>query len=454
MSPAPVARATSLSTAIQAKVPMMALLGGPKQADRVENVIRELATAQIGVVRISNPLVSPLSLERLVLQITRDEVDEVSRDETERVLRALIARSDMRRQVVVVVEQAETLTAEALEFLHGLSGLSHPSLAPVQVALVGSPTLGARIEPYGACIVGDPADLAASTAVQTPTLAMEPVRSRIGTWLGPKVLLAGLGLGGVAAALFLINGSAQPKFSSSPPLASRLTPETNQPRSSATAGGTQLTAAATSPPVPAAPLIQPMDQQPSTETLPTPAQSPPPAELPVAVPPPTPSAPSPEDAATARAALYRKFTAFLGSRSLGKRLSPLEREALFQEYLSRHQGVPSSSQTASSTQTDTSRIPGDPRVLLFFVSGSEPDLSAAQQQADLLWDRVAGLELRPVPDVLSVPTIRYEFPSDRAAALALAQTTRAQGGEWLIEDTTASPKRSGPGTIEMWLPRR
>lgn len=117
---------------------MMALLGGPKQAAKVEIAIRELAAAHIGFVRISNPLVSPLSLERLVLQITRDKAGKVRRDNAERVLRALIARSDTRRQVVVVVEQAETLAPEALEFLHGLPGLSHPSLAPVQVALVGA----------------------------------------------------------------------------------------------------------------------------------------------------------------------------------------------------------------------------------------------------------------------------------------------------------------------------
>ena len=459
MSPTPIAQATSLAAAIRAKVPMMALLGGPKQAARVEIAIRELAGVHIGFIRISNPLAAPLSLERLVLQITRHKADEVRRDKAERVLRALIAQSGTRRQVVVVVEQAETLTPKALEFLHGLPGLSHPSLVPVQVALVGTPELGARLADNRTYIIRDPADPAPATAGQTPIPAAQaprPSASRKGRPRFEVPLLAGLGLCAVVAILFMIHGPFQPgTIPHSPTPPSTLTPTETQAPSSPTASEPQQTAAAAPQDLPVAPSIQPAGQQP-TETPPALAQASPqasPAELPAPEPPASPSTPPLEDAATARARLYREFTAFLNTRSLGRRLLQAEREALFQDYLARHQAAPPSPQTAAPAEVETSRIPGEPRVLLFFASGSDLDRMAAEHQAELLRNRVAGLELQPAPAVPAIPTIRYEFLADRTAAFALAQTTLAQGGEWQVEDMTASPKRPEPGMIEMWLPR-
>lgn len=430
---------------------MMALLGGPKQAAEVEIAIRELAAAHIGFVRISNPFVSPMSLKRLVLQIARDETDEARRDNAERVLRALIAQSDARRQVVVVVEQAETLTPKALEFLHGLPGLSHPSLAPVQVALVGAPALGARIADNRTYIIRDPADPAPATAVQAPALALQtprPCASRKGRPRSEVLFLAGLGFCGVVAILLMIHGPFQPDAIPRSPTPPR-TPTEMQAPSSPGSSEPQQTATAAPQVLPVAPLTQPAGQQP-TETPLALAQAPA-AGLPVPEP---PFALPLEDAATARAQLYREFAAFLDTRSLGRRLPQAEREALFQEYLARHQATPSSPQAAALAEVETSRIPGEPRVLLFFASGSDPDRAAAERQAELLRDRVAGLELQPALAVPAIPTIRYEFPADRTAALALARTTRAQSGEWQVEDETASPKRPEPGTVEMWLPRR
>lgn len=112
-------------------------------------------------------------------------------------------------------------------------------------------------------------------------------------------------------------------------------------------------------------------------------------------------------------------------------MSQAEREALLQKCLARHQTTLNSAQAAAPAKVDTSRITGEPRVLLFFVAGSDADRAAAEQQAELLWDRVAGLDLQPVP---AVPTIRYDFTADRTAALALAQTTWAPGGKWHVAE--------------------
>ena len=460
MSLIPIALANNLADAIRANVPIMALLRGPNQPAEVENAIRQLAEDQIGFVRVCNPLVSPLSLERLMFQITGDEAGEGRQDNIESVRRALIARSTMLRQIVVVVEQAETLAPEALEFLHDLPGLSHPSLAPVQVALVGSLALGARLADNRTYIIRDPADPVLASAVPVPTPAPRetwPAVAREGRPRSKKLLLASLVLFGAGGILLMVYGAFE---ADTVPLAPTpfptLTPAVRQAPSPTIASEPQQTATAAPQPLPVAPPVQPA-VQPLADTTPASEQASP--QLSQVEPPiPEPPIPPSVQAANDRARLYREFTAFLDTSVLRKRLSQTERKALLQEYLARHQTTLSGSQTAGSiarpTETEALRIPGEPHVLLFFASGSNPDFTAAEHLGELLRSRVAGFDLQPVAAVPEIPTIRYEFPADRTAALALAQTTRAPDGAWQVEDMTASPKRPEPGTIEMWLPRR
>ena len=356
---------------------------------------------------------------------------------------------------MVVVEQADTLTDDALEFLQGLPGLSHPGLAPVQVVLVGTPALRERIVDDRTYIIPSHAVPAPATVDETSMFAHEaiwppddeskPPRSR-------KPLVAGLGVCGLVALLFLVYGQFQPDtipFSPTPPSAPM--PAKAKTASSPTADEPPQTATATSQAISAAPSHEPSKQ----ELVEAPQATPrvPPADLPVPDLPLPRLTPPLEDAATTRARLYREFTAFLDTRGLGKRMPQAEREALFQEYLARRQATPSSSQSATPAQVEESRILSKARVLLFFASGSSPDRAAAEHQAELLQNRVAGLELQPVLALPTIPTIRYESPADRATALALAQTTPVEHGEWLIESMTAGPNGSQPGTIEMWLPR-
>ena len=460
MNPIPIAQTNNLADAIRANVPVMALLRGPEQPAEVENAIWQLAADQIGFVRVCNPLVSPLTLERLLFQITGDAAGEGPQDNLESVQRALIARSTMQRQIVVVVEQAETLAPEALEFLHGLPGLSHPSLAPVHVALVGSLALGARLADNHIYIIGAPADPVPASAVSVPTLAPRETRPAVARKGRPRadiLLVASLVLFGAGGILLMIYGVSEPDtvplaLTSSP----TLTPAVRQAPSPTIASEPPQTATAAPQPLRVAPPLQPT-VQPSAEAPPAPEQTSPQNsqfEPPIPEPPIPPSV----QAANDRARLYREFTAFLDTSVLRKRLSQTERKALLQEYLARHQATLPRSQTAGPTARPTkieaARIPGDPQVLLFFASGSDPDLAAAEHLGELLRSRVAGLDLQPVAAVPEIPTIRYEFPADRTAALALAQTTRARDGAWQVEDMTASPKRPEPGTIEMWLPRR
>ncbi|RYY16265.1 MAG: hypothetical protein EON55_04740 [Alphaproteobacteria bacterium] len=456
MSSKPVARTTNLVDSIRANVPMFALLREQKQPAEVENAIRQLAEDQIGFVRVRNPLIAPLSLDRLVLQITGDDADEQSLDNIDRVRRSLIARSTMQRQIVVVVEQAETLTPEALDFLHGLPGLNDPSVAPVQVALVGSSALGARLADSPTYIIRDPAVAAPASVPPAPKIVSQEARLSTSRKQRPRsasLLVASLVLTAAGAILFMVHGAFQ---ADTIPLGPTLTPTLTPAPSPTIASEPPQTVTAAMPVLPepqsVPPPVQPV-AEPSSALEPTVPQV-----SPIEPPIPEPPVPPLQQAATDRARLYREFTAFLDTSPMGRRLSQAEREALLQDYLARHQTTLSSSQAAeqpiASTRVQAFRIPGEPRVLLFFIAGSDPDLTAAKQEAELLRDRVAGLELQPVSAVPRLPTIRYEFPADRTAALALAETTPAPGGAWQVEDITASPKRPQPGTIEMWLPRR
>ena len=456
MSSKPIEQVTNLTDAIRANVPMLALLRGQRQPAEVETAIRQLAEDQVGFVRVRNPLIALLSLERVVLQITGDDAGEGPQDNLERVRRALIARSTMRRQIVIVVEQAETLTPEALEFLHGLPGLSDPSLAPVQVALVGSSALGARLADSRIYMIHDPAVAVPASVVPTPKIVPQETRPSASRKERPRsasLLVASLVLIGAGAILFMVYGAFEPDTI---PLGPTPAPTLTQAPSPTIASEPPQTATAALPASPepqsVSPAVQPVAE--SSPALEPASPQGPPAEPAI----PEPPVPPFDQAATDRARLYREFTTFLDTSPMGKRLSQTERAALLQEYLVRHQASPSSSKAAgqpdASTEVQAFRIPGEPRVLLFFIAGSDTDLTAAKQEAELLRDRVAGLELQPVSAVPTIPTIRYEYPADRTAALVLAETTQAPGGTWQVEDMTASPKRLEPGTIEMWLPRR
>jgi hypothetical protein len=448
MSPKPVARATNLTDAIRANLPMVALLRAQKQPGEVENVMLQLAEDQIGFVRVRNPLITSLSVERLVLQITGDDVGEGLQDNLERVRRALVARSTMGRQIAVVVEQAETLTPEALEFLHGLPGLSDPSLAPVQVALVGSSALGARLADSRAYIIRNPAEAVPASAIPAPTIVPQETRPNVSRKRRPRseiFLLASLVLFGGGDLVYDLRRGPARYHSAWPDArphadASAFADDHERTTADRHSGSAGVARAAVS-----SPAVQPVAELPIALEQASPQV--PPLEPPL----PEPPMPPLEQAATDRARLYREFTAFLDTSVIGKRLSRTEREALLQEYLARHQATLSSQtagQTVASTEVQAFRIPGEPRVLLFFAAGSDRDLAAAEREAELLRDRVAGIELQPVSAVPGIPTIRYKFPTDRTAALALAQTTLAPGGAWQVEDTTTSPKRPEPGTIE------
>jgi hypothetical protein len=128
-----------LSEAIADRHPVMALTGprGSGKSAVVVAVIQALEGQPVTFLRIGNPLSTPLSLSRVLIQICGQENDEQERDEAARVMKALRLRTGGESRAVIVVEKAETLLAPAVRLLHLLTRISDPRLPLVQVLFVG-----------------------------------------------------------------------------------------------------------------------------------------------------------------------------------------------------------------------------------------------------------------------------------------------------------------------------
>ncbi|WP_264716443.1 hypothetical protein [Limobrevibacterium gyesilva] len=125
----------------------MALIGqgGPDTAGVVSALMARLAGSAVRVVRVANPLTSPLTLTRLILQIGGDQA--TSADEELAIgVRSLTVRTSDERQVVLLIEQADTLQRQALLFLQALSDLAPPRAPVLQVLFAGKSRLLTLLE--------------------------------------------------------------------------------------------------------------------------------------------------------------------------------------------------------------------------------------------------------------------------------------------------------------------
>ena len=97
------------------------------------------------VVRIANPLRTPLTIERILIQLAGFRSEPIETEDTDRLMRALIARLHTgRERLVLSVEQADTLHPLALILLDQIARPLAPGGAAPQVLLVGTPAF-ARI---------------------------------------------------------------------------------------------------------------------------------------------------------------------------------------------------------------------------------------------------------------------------------------------------------------------
>ena len=72
--------------------------------------------------------------------------------------------------------------------------------------------------------------------------------------------------------------------------------------------------------------------------------------------------------------------------------------------------------------------------------------------AALLAPEYGQVERRVVDATPRLPSIRYFFPKDAAAAYALAAMLDRTGLRWHVQNFTSYRPQPRPGTLEIWVP--
>ena len=135
------------------------LLGsGPQHEQAVQSLLATLAPAA-RILRVGNPLRSPLTIERILIQGGQPEVGLLAEDAAEEAMQRLCIRRPGESRVVLVIDQAETLSAGAIRVLSRLVAPGgRPSTgmdALLHVVLVGLPSFKQLVKDKSAAPIRD-----------------------------------------------------------------------------------------------------------------------------------------------------------------------------------------------------------------------------------------------------------------------------------------------------------
>ena len=259
----------------------------------------------IGVVRAGNPLASPLTLDRLLIQLAGLEL---AMPEAEAVALALAERAGGVERLAVLADDAHTLAPDALALLLRLPEVVVPGLSQVQLVLAGRASLLDQVP----ALAADPASVVRlqgspeppestvpAQAAPAPVLPAAPPRGRMSR-RGP------LALGAMAAAFAAAWFISRPVPPAMPPTTLSASPDPSL-----------LPAPLAPAPLPPVPVPVPV---PEPEAVPQPQQAPSFTAPPLRT-------PTPEQ-------LRREFNAFLSRAGRDTAsLTDAERTGLFQEYM-------------------------------------------------------------------------------------------------------------------------
>lgn len=112
-----------------------------------EGALRDLLASLGGgarVMRVGNPLRSPLTIERILIQAAQADIGLLSDDDAVEAMQRLCLRRDGESRVLLVVDQAETLSPGAVRVLSRLVApggrVSSRITALLHVVLIGQPS--------------------------------------------------------------------------------------------------------------------------------------------------------------------------------------------------------------------------------------------------------------------------------------------------------------------------
>lgn len=127
---------------LRAREPFAAILAydAGARTTALDTALRGLERAGAFIVRVANPLRTPLTMERILIQVAGFQTDLTQGEDTDTLMRTVIARLHTgRERLVLSVEQAETLHPMALILLDQIARPLEVGGPAPQILLTGTP---------------------------------------------------------------------------------------------------------------------------------------------------------------------------------------------------------------------------------------------------------------------------------------------------------------------------
>jgi len=414
-----------------------------------------MADGGVASARVGNPLNSPLTLQRILVQIDLDGgEDDADVDDEAHLACLLEERRGARDRIVLVVERAETLDPAALPPLQRIA--SAPGA--VQILFVGAPAFwallnDAELVPLRRALTGQGTEPAAVTvpAPATPVIIspVAPLRPSgnaipdhpVNLVAAPRSAVSArtgwrwwiIGTVGVVATI--ASGAAAVLAPGG--LFYYAVPQRDMPRRPGGGGAADLE----QPPVPlwltplTPPVTTPAPASPSRQVT-TPAM--PPTVQAGSLAPPAPPALPP--AARSEPAQLPNAPGHDADA-----LNDAQRDAQSKQSLSWRPG--------------DAALPAAPsfpegRVVIHYRGGSGAGEAEAARLAAAAAPLAAKVQTRVVTDTPSAPMIRFFHPQDAERARQLADALSELGPRWDVRDFGDFRPKPSRGTIEVWTPMR
>ncbi len=113
-------------------------------------LLQSMVGSDTRVVHVGNPLRSPLTLERILIQVAGPEGEVFLEDDARLIVRAIAERQGQEACVVLLIEQAETLHPKVLRSLQAMTPYFALEGCPtLQVVFVGRPSFRALLDEDG-----------------------------------------------------------------------------------------------------------------------------------------------------------------------------------------------------------------------------------------------------------------------------------------------------------------
>ena len=425
-----------------------------------------MANGGVTSVRVGNPLNSPLTLQRILVQIDLDgDEDDAGGDDEAHLVCLLEQRRGTRDRIVLMVECAETLDPAALPALQRIA--STPG--SVQILFVGGPAFWALLDdaeltPLRRTLTGqetEPAAIAPPTvAIPVITAPVAPVRPpasaapdrpvdrraelRPAVSARPGLRWWIVGAAGVAACITM---GAAAVFAPGG-LFYYAVPQRDMPTPPGRAAGLAQPPAPLRLASPASPgtasAPAPPSRQVATPALPTTAQADslapllPPALSVTAHAETQQAHPQPESAHPLDAPGYGADI-----------LTDAQRAA---QWHTQSEQSPSWQPRDATLLSPPSSSEG--RVVIHYRTGSEAGEAEAARLAAVVAPLAAKVQTRVVADTPSAPVIRFFHPEDAERARQLADVLGGAGPRWDVRNFSSFRPSPSLGTIEVWTPER